>query len=1041
MKLRLPLTLAAVAFLYAGTLLAQPATTVFTEANAAFKMAEDFFAKGLYGQAQQEYGRALELMRPANSPDLEMLRAKSELGFATSAVRQDLPDGEKLILDFIRKHSPDPISNQALIEVANYYYNARKYDKAIAFFTQIPAYQLTGEQRAEVRFKTGYAYFVQKKFGQAKNQFVQIKNLESKNYYYPTNYYYGLCEFYLGNFDEAIRAFRIAEKFKTYKDLIPGYVAQIYFLQGQYDQLIAYAEPKFKDSQTKNREELAQIIGQAYFEMEDYEKALFYLEYYAEQTGGRLQAEQFYQLGMSQYKTGAYQKAARNLEQLVSIDSKLGQYAMYYLGDCNLRLNDRTSARNAFGRASRMNFDASVKEDASFNYGKLSYELGYDNDAIAALQGIATGSTYYAEAQSLLSEIFLKTRDYERAIGIIQRISNPTPKMREVRQKVNYYRGIQLHKEGKYDEANRYFLQANSDPVDPVIRAACAYWQGDIAHRTKKYDESIPLINQFLTLSKGMRDLPEESSIYTANYTQGYNYLKKENYATALTYFKETTSAISRNKPFIKSAYIREQVLGDATLRAGDCHFKRNQYKEALTFYNEAVQNKYSGFIYALYQKAIIEGLRGQTTEKIISLESIVRDYPTSTYADDALFALGVTYQEIGQLSKSIAPLKKLVADYRNQSDLTVQALLRLGLISFNQGDMKTAIEYYKQVFSNNPEPEEAKDAVTALEEIYIDKLGDPEGYTRFLETIPGYSVDNTGKEALTFKAAESQYEAGNFDRAITAYSDYLRKYPNGSYLLQAHHRRGECYFETRQYSQALEDFEYVIDRGPSKYYAKALELAAAISYDYAMDFQKSFSYFSKMEEAAVTEEGRFTAQLGAMRSAYRINNYNAVMRYANKINNNPTATLKQKSQANFFLGKLAYDNKDYDAALTAFNQVVRFNNEEEAAESRFLIASIYYNRRDLNQAEQWCDKAISENAAYPYWAAKAGLLISDVYADQGNLFNARAVLEALIDNYKGDPSIISEAKAKLAQYEKASSAGSRITRPADEFIQEDDQN
>ncbi len=195
------------------------------------------------------------------------------------------------------------------------------------------------------------------------------------------------------------------------------------------------------------------------------------------------------------------------------------------------------------------------------------------------------------------------------------------------------------------------------------------------------------------------------------------------------------------------------------------------------------------------------------------------------------------------------------------------------------------------------------------------------------------------------------------------------------------------------------------------------------------------------MEQSAVTEEARFTAQLGAMRSAYRINNYNAVLQYANKINNNPTATLKQKSQANFFLGKLAYDNRDYDAALTAFNQVVRFNNEEEAAESRYLIASIYYNRRDLNQAEQWCDRAISENAAYPYWAAKAGLLISDVYADQGNLFNARAVLEALIDNYKGDPSIISEARAKLDQYEKASSAGSRITRPVDEFIREDDQN
>lgn len=1035
MKIHLSLSFILVALMAA----AQPATTVFTEANAAFKQAEDFFAKGLYGQAQQEYSQAINLLRPANTPEMEMLRTKAELGFATSAVRQDLPDGEKLILDFIRKYSPDPVSNQALIEVANYYYNARKYDKAIDFFTQIPTYQLTGEQRAEVRFKTGYAYFVQKKFGLAKNQFIQIKNLESKDYYYPTNYYYGLCEFYLGNFDEAIRAFRIAEKYRTYRDVIPGYVAQIYFLQGQYDQLIAYAEPKFKDSQTKNREELAQVIGQAYFEMEDYEKAVFYLEYAAEQSS-RLQAEQFYQLGFAQHKTGAYQKAARNLEQLVSIDSKMGQYAMYYLGDCYLRLKDRSSARNAFGRASRMNFDISIKEDASFNFGKLSYELGYDTDAITALQSIGPNSVYYNDAQSLLSELFLKTRDYDRAIDIISRISNPTPQMREVRQKVNYLRGLQLHREGNYDEANRYFLQSNADPVDPALRAACAFWQGDIAHRKKKYDESIPLINQFLTLSKGLRDLPEESSVYTANYTQGYNYLKKENYATALTYFKEAAASISRNKPFIKNPYIKEQVLGDATLRAGDCHFKRNQYREALTYYNEAIQNRYSGYIYAYYQKAIIEGLRGQTTDKVISLENIVRDYPTSAYADDALYALGVTYQEIGQLSKAIAPLKRLVSDYRAQSDLIVPALLRLGLISFNQGSMQTAIEYYKQVFSNNPEPEESQDAIAALEEIYIDNLGDPDGYTRFLETIPGYKIDNTGKEALNFKAAESQYEAGNFDRAIGAYTDYIRKYPNGQFLLQAYQHRGDSYYETKQYSPALSDFEYVVNRGPSKYYVKSLEFAALISYNIALDFEKAFSFYTQLETAAVTEEGRFKGQLGAMRSAYRVNNYSAVLKYANKINSNSSATQQQKSQANFYLGKLAYDNRDYDAALNAFDQVIRFNADEEAAESRYLTASVHYERRNLAIAEEWSLKAIQENTAFPYWSAKSGLLLSDVYADQGNLVNAQLVLESLLENYQGDQQIINEARTKLDKYKKATSAGSRIEQPSDDFMI-DDQN
>ena len=126
-------------------LLAQK-TTVFTEANLAFKRGEEFFDKGVYGYAMTEYKNAIDLLMPANAPEWELLRMRSELGYAKSAVRMDLPDGEKLILDFIRKYEPDPLASQALLEVANYFFNAGKYDKAIEFFKQIKPKCLHYEQ-------------------------------------------------------------------------------------------------------------------------------------------------------------------------------------------------------------------------------------------------------------------------------------------------------------------------------------------------------------------------------------------------------------------------------------------------------------------------------------------------------------------------------------------------------------------------------------------------------------------------------------------------------------------------------------------------------------------------------------------------------------------------------------------------------------------------------------------------------------------------------------------------------------------------------
>src|SRR5690606_28201401 len=104
-------------------------TTVFTEANEAYKNGVTLFGEGVYGKAQQEFQRAAQLLLPVNEPQADLLRSKAELNYARCAVRLKQPDGEKLILDFIRKESPNPMAGEALVEVADYYYNSKEYDK------------------------------------------------------------------------------------------------------------------------------------------------------------------------------------------------------------------------------------------------------------------------------------------------------------------------------------------------------------------------------------------------------------------------------------------------------------------------------------------------------------------------------------------------------------------------------------------------------------------------------------------------------------------------------------------------------------------------------------------------------------------------------------------------------------------------------------------------------------------------------------------------------------------------------------------------
>jgi tetratricopeptide (TPR) repeat protein len=80
------------------------------------------------------------------------------------------------------------------------------------------------------------------------------------------------------------------------------------------------------------------------------------------------------------------------------------------------------------------------------------------------------------------------------------------------------------------------------------------------------------------------------------------------------------------------------------------------------------LQKKYNGFVYALYQKAIIEGLRGRVESKLIALERLTDQYPESEYADEALLQMGITYQEINQLDKAQPPLKKTDRQLQRQN-------------------------------------------------------------------------------------------------------------------------------------------------------------------------------------------------------------------------------------------------------------------------------------------------------------------------------------------------------------------------------------
>ncbi|HMX38814.1 MAG TPA: tetratricopeptide repeat protein [Saprospiraceae bacterium] len=990
-------------------------TTVFTEATNAYKRGVDFFNQQIYGLAQKEFRMAMDLLRPVNEPEWKAVKTDAELYHAKCAVRLGQPEAEKLTLDFLREHSPSPAASQAALEIGDYYFNQKEYDRALLYYDMAPAG--SGATRDEIQFKKGYAFFVTKQFSRAKGAFAGLKENTRSDWYYPANYYYGCCAFFEGRYDEAEKTFKRCEQSDKYKQSVPYYLTQIYAARKQYDQVIAYGEPKTRASDIKNKPELNQLVGQAYYEKGDFKKALTFLEY-AAANNAPLRPADYYQLGYAQYQTGAYRLAIGNFEELSKQDSLLGQNGLYHLGDAYLKTKNKLAARTAFGQAASMNFDKSVKEDALINYAKLSYELKYDRDAIDALQKIPATSKYYEDAQALMSEVFLNTRDYDRAITTLESVKNRTPRLNETYQKVCYYRGLQLYQNNQKEEARRYFDKSLDNPIDRTIAALSSYWMGAIANEGGDYAVSKQHLGTFLTSAKNTPNLPEESSMLMGQYIQGYNYMKLNDYKGALSNFKACVEAIRKSGNSIQNEHIKKNILGDATLRAGDCHFKNKQYGDAIAYYDEAVKRKYEGFEYALYQKSMIKGLQGNNLGKTDDLESLVNNYPNSRFTDEALFQLGDTYVQMDRPDQAIPPLRKLVADFRGKSPLVNQALLSLALIEYNRGNSSAAISYNKQVFANNPESPEASAAEANLREIYFKDLNKPDEFFAFMETVPGRSITNAAKDSVTYQSAEEHYLRGKYAQAIDAFTNYLTKFPNGRSVLPAYYYRAESYAAegVSKYNMALKDYAAVVAKGPSRFYPKAAEKAAQLAFSVEKNYAQSFEFARKWEESASSDAGRLEAQGLALQSAYLTNNSVSVGEYADKINRSGLASPEQRALANFYVGKMAYDKGDYARAYPALQNTVQNATSEIMPEAYHLQAQILYKQRKYDQAEELIGDANKASAGYDDWIARNLILLSDVYVEKGDKNSASAALEALLENYHGDPAIVSQARQR---YEK----------------------
>jgi tol-pal system protein YbgF len=412
-----------------------------------------------------------------------------------------------------------------------------------------------------------------------------------------------------------------------------------------------------------------------------------------------------------------------------------------------------------------------------------------------------------------------------------------------------------------------------------------------------------------------------------------------------------------------------------------------------------------------LFQKGTILGLQGKYEEKIQTLEKIASKYPTSTYNDDAQYNIGDAYVALNKMQTATTTFNNLIQKYPT-SPFVSKSYLKLGLIYYNQDNLKKSVESYKTVIDKFSQSNDAKEALVALKEMSIAE-GDPDIYMNVISSRKDLHISVSEQDSISFLSAETRFAKGQCEEAVKKFDDYLSRFPSGYFLLQAYFYRSECLFKLKNYAESVKGYEYVSNVGMNMFREKALAKASELNYYELKNYANAEKYYLMLLENASGSDNIFIANLGLMRCAYHLDKLSQANTYAEKILGSNQSTPEQITEANFYLAKYNQQQKSNGTALIHYKKVAAKTTNVMGAEAQYQIARIHFEENKLKESEDESFKVIDNFSSYDYWYIKAYMLIADIYEKQGNLFQAKATLQSVIENAE-DEKLKNEALDKL---------------------------
>ena len=969
-----------------------------------YRRAADLYQKQKFAAAQQIFDQIAQGSRDR----ADMTTADACYYAGVCSEKLDNNDARFRLEEFLRLYPQSSRCSMARFYLGNFYYARGNYDEALSYYKQIAVNDVEYNHRSEYNFKVGYCYFQKGDIATASNYFSRQVGGKSK-YRNSSLYYYAHIQYTNGQYDLALKNFQELQRDRKFAKIAPSYIARIYYYLGREDDLLQMAPTLMNDGDAFRSNEIHQMVGEIYFNRGEYEKAL--QQYRSvdevakrEQTQNCTPQDNDYQIGFCYYQIGKYDSAETYLKRKTICDDSVAQNALYVLGDCYLKMDRKMDARSMFLQASKMEYSPQIKEDALFNYAKLSSDLNQHayNESIKSFESYLKQypkTKHKTEVQEILTDLYCSTNNYKDAITMLEQIPQRNSTLDRAYQRAVLNRGIELCNSGNRKDGEELYAKAVKINAVPRITADANYLLGEAQYRKHDYKQAEKSLNKLL-LSSYSKTSPYAAD---ARYTYGYLLMHRKKYSEAQETFAELDKMLANGRT-------EKEVLmrNDTWNRLGDCLYAQSKFEPSIAQYTKVINAKAQDADYATYQKALAYGALGRNSEKLTFLNYIFEKFDNSPLRSKAMLEIANTYMMCDNNEMAMTYYGNFIKQYPH-SVYVKRALLNQGLIYYNTERNAQALATFDRLLTDYPGTDEAHDALMTVKNIYIAENRVAE-YFPYVENTTKMTISTVEQDSTIFLAVEGRYQEADYAAATTGLNDYLKRFPNGMFVTKAHYLLADCYYREGQFAKALPHYEAVAHAGTNQYSERALSRGADIAYNLG-DFNKASNLYNRLATQAESDNGLQHGQMGCLRCAASMRDHEDVMLFGQRVADEVKTTAPQKEEAYLTMARSCFNNGLRDSAYTLYGNLVKSTNGEYNGEARCRQAEILMLKGQYKQAEKMIEKIVND-ASSDYWLAYSFILWADIYYARGNNLQAKQTLQSIMDNYDGEE-LVSVARQK----------------------------